>query len=82
MIGCNEQPKEAMVPGQKFKQKPLRLGLIPEVDIFSPKKRYTLLVKYLEGKLGVVIELKSLSRYGNTIDNFISEDLAGAFFGS
>jgi phosphonate transport system substrate-binding protein len=60
----------------------LRIGLIPEIDIFSQKKRYEPLAKYLGGKLGIVVELKIFSRYGDIIDNFVSEDLDGAFFGS
>ncbi len=81
MIGCNEQPK-AKSAGQKGGQEILRIGLIPEIDIFAQKKRYEPLAKYLESKMGVAIELKVLPHYGNIIDNFVSEGLDGAFFGS
>lgn len=79
--GCSEQPEEVPAVASVGRET-LRIGLIPEIDIFSQKKRYEPLVKYLEDKLGVSVELKILSRYGNIIDNFVSENLDGAFFGS
>jgi len=60
----------------------LRIGLIPERNIFIQKKRYKPLAAYLSKKMNVDIELKVLSRYGNIIDNFVSNGLDGAFFGS
>ncbi|MEN8258342.1 MAG: phosphate/phosphite/phosphonate ABC transporter substrate-binding protein [Thermodesulfobacteriota bacterium] len=81
MTGCSEQPEDAP-SAANVGPKTLRIALIPEIDIFSQKKRYEPLVKYLEGKQGVVIDLKILSRYGNIIDNFVSKDLDAAFFGS
>ncbi len=78
--GCREQ--EEAVPVQDLPKQSLRIGLIPEQDIFSQRRRYRPLAKYLSDKVGVVIELKALSRYGNIIDNFVSNNLDGAFFGS
>jgi phosphonate transport system substrate-binding protein len=60
----------------------LRIGLIPERNIFSQKKRYEPIAKYLSARLHVNVELVVLSRYGNIIDNFVSNRLDGAFFGS
>jgi phosphonate transport system substrate-binding protein len=60
----------------------LKIGLLPEQNIFEQKRRYAPLAKYLGEKVGVTIELKVLSRYGNVITNFVSNDLDGAFFGS
>jgi phosphonate transport system substrate-binding protein len=60
----------------------LRIGILPEQDIFSQMQRYRPLANYLSAKLGVAIELKILTRYGNVIDNFTSLGLDGAFFGS
>jgi len=71
----NETPNET--PAQKF-----NLGLIPEQDLFSQKERYEPLTRYLSEKIGLNVEIKMLSRYGNIIDNFISGELDGAFFGS
>lgn len=81
--GCSDQ-NESPPPSPKegFSTNTLRIGLIPEHDIFSQKNRYEPLADYLSKKLGVRIELQILSRYGNIIDNFVSNRLDGAFFGS
>ncbi len=60
----------------------LRIGLIPEQDIFAQKKRHQPLFDYLEKKLDLRIEAQVLSRYGNLIDNFNELELDAAFFGS
>jgi phosphonate transport system substrate-binding protein len=60
----------------------LRIGLVPEQNIFKQMERYDLLVQYLSKKTGVNVQFKILLRYGNIIDNFVSEGLDGAFFGS
>ncbi len=77
--GDQPEEKSAAKPAAK---KELSLGLIPEQDIFSQKKRYEPLVDYLSRKTGVTITLKVLSRYGNIIDNFLANELDAAFFGS
>ena len=77
---CSEQPKAPSkneTPAQKFS-----LGLIPEQDLFSQKQRYEPLARYISEKVGLNVEIKILSRYGNIIDNFVSGELDGAFFGS
>ncbi|MCK9294754.1 MAG: phosphate/phosphite/phosphonate ABC transporter substrate-binding protein [Desulfobulbaceae bacterium] len=81
--GCGEQQdsKTHTVPGKTHAEK-LKIGLITEHDIFSQKKRYEPLAAYLSRKIGAAIELSILSRYGNVIDNFASNGLDGAFFGS
>jgi len=60
----------------------IRIGLIPEKNIFKQIERYDPLVQYLSKKIGVEVQFKILLRYGNIIDNFVSEGLDGAFFGS
>ncbi len=60
----------------------LTIGLIPEQDIFTQKKRYEPLLAYLSQKLGASIEIKILPSYGNVINNFHDLGLDGAFFGS
>jgi len=77
---CSEQPEAPSkneTPAQKF-----NLGLIPEQDLFSQKERYEPLARYISEKVGLNVEIKILSRYGNIIDNFVSGELDGAFFGS
>jgi len=58
------------------------IGLIPEQNIFRQMDRYEPLASYISKKLGVKIKLKVLPRYGNIIDNFVSQGMDGAFFGS
>ena len=60
----------------------LHIGLIPERNIFEQLERYEPLANYLSKKIDRKIKLKVLTRYGNIIDNFVSEDMEGAFFGS
>jgi phosphonate transport system substrate-binding protein len=62
--------------------KPLYIGLLPEQNIFKQMERYEPLARYLSEKTGREIVLKILPRYGNIIDNFVSSNLDGAFFGS
>jgi len=74
-----------VAPGRAAAQndpQPLRVGLIPELNIFEQKARYKLLGEYLSSKAGVPVRFTLLSRYGNVLDNFRSEGLDGAFFGS
>ena len=79
---CSEQ-KEAPAPKTAVSaQNKFYLGLIPEQDLFSQKARYVPLARYISEKIGLDVELKILSRYGNIIDNFHSGQLDGAFFGS
>lgn len=61
---------------------PLLMGLIPEQNIFKQVERYEPLTDYLSKKIGRKITLKLLTRYGNIVDNFVSERLDMAFFGS
>lgn len=62
--------------------KSLSIGLIPEHNIFKQIERHEPLVGYIEKKTGIKINLKSLTRYGNIINNFLFEDLDAAFLGS
>jgi len=77
---CSEQ--EPTATASQEPQRSIRIGLIPEQNIFLQKKRYQPLADYLSEKTGVRIELRVLSRYGNIIQNFVSKGLDGAFFGS
>jgi len=80
VAGCGE-PLEPP-PTSPQEPRKIRIGLIPEHDIFNQLERYEPLARYLSEKLDVEIELKILPRYGNIIDNFTEAGLDGAFFGS
>jgi phosphonate transport system substrate-binding protein len=60
----------------------LKIGLIPEQNVFKQMKRYKPLGEYIEKKTGIKINFTILSRYGNIIDNFKRLELDGAFWGS
>ena len=64
------------------KEKKLLIGLIPEMNIFKQKQRFTLLEEYLSKKTGIKIKFTILSRYGNIVERFTAEEMDGAFFGS
>ena len=79
--GCSKT--ETTSPEKETKEETtLLIGLIPEQNIFKQLERYEPLADYLSEKIGVKIELRVLTRYGNIIDNFVSIGLDGAFFGS
>jgi phosphonate transport system substrate-binding protein len=79
-MSCRSQ--EEAIPVDSPPVQTLRIGLIPEHNLFSQKRRYEPLAEYLSREVGARIVLKILSRYGNIIENFVSIDLDGAFFGS
>jgi len=79
--GCDRRSKPT--PSQKTPEgQQLLIGLIPEQNLFRQIERFEPLAQYLSRKAGVQITLRILPRYGNIIDNFTSEKLDGAFFGS
>ena len=82
VYACSEQTDSKTESKEIDTKKDFIIGLIPEQDLFSQKKRYEPLAAYLSKKLDLAIELKILSRYGNIITNFVANDLDAAFFGS
>ncbi|MEK6776812.1 MAG: phosphate/phosphite/phosphonate ABC transporter substrate-binding protein [bacterium] len=70
------------LPQDASHEKPLLIGLIPEQNIFKQFERYEPMAAYISKKIGRKVELKILTRYGNIVDNFVSLQLDGAFFGS
>jgi phosphonate transport system substrate-binding protein len=76
------QDMESVEPVRSEPRPSLRIGLIPERNIFSQKKRYEPIAEYLSTRIHARVELVALSRYGNIIENFVSNRLDGAFFGS
>jgi len=78
--GCDNVDKPPLKSVKS--DKTLIIGLLPEQNIFHQLERYDPLAKYISSKIGMKIELKVLPRYGNIINNFVSEKMDGAFFGS
>jgi len=75
-------PQEPPAPAKKPSVEKLRIGLIPERNLFKQLERYEPLGEYLFRKTGTKITFILLPRYGNIIDTFKSSGLDGAFFGS
>lgn len=81
VTACSQQETPLEQQPQTTLRK-IKIGLLPEQDIFIQKKRYAPLLAQLSKNLGVSIEVCILPRYGNIIDNFNKLGLDGAFFGS
>lgn len=62
--------------------KPIRLGLVPEHDIFTLRKSYQKLAGYLSQKLGQPVELVTLNTYEAVLLDFEEKQIDGAFLGS
>ncbi len=77
--GCK---KAETISGSTIQEKPLVLGLVPEINVYEELERYELIADYLSGKIGRKIELTMFLRYGDVVNNFVTSDLDGAFFDS
>jgi len=84
LAGCSkaESPSPPILAQEPQPEKFLLIGLIPEHNLFRQVERYDPVAHYLSQKTGRKIKLMVLSRYGNIINNFVSEGMDGAFFGS
>lgn len=60
----------------------LRIGVIPEHDIFAQRRRYQAMADYLSGELKQPVELVTVSSYENIIADFSDHQIDAAFLGS
>ncbi|MHC4985386.1 MAG: phosphate/phosphite/phosphonate ABC transporter substrate-binding protein [Planctomycetota bacterium] len=60
----------------------LRIGLIPERDIFEQHRRYEALAGYLSARLDGPVKLVTLSTYEAALQDFRDRKIDGAFLGS
>jgi len=81
LFGCTQEKpeKESKVSKEKII---LKIGLIPEQNIFDQLARYKYLGEYLENKTNIGIEFTALTRYGDIVTDLDNLGLDGAFFGS
>ena len=78
--GCHEAEPEVR---QAISQvPPLRIGLIPEQNIFRQRERYEPLLNYVGEQLGTTVHADVLRHYGSAIRDLADHKLDGAFFGS
>ncbi len=80
--GCKKAESPSPAADKSTDDKTLLIGLIPERNIFEQMEQYEPLAEYISRKAGIKVHLKVLTRYGNIVDNFVSQNLDGAFFGS
>ena len=81
LAGCTSK-EPTHPPKKQAADRVLRIGLIPEQDIFKQMRRYEPLAEYIFKKTGYKIELVVLPKYGDIVDKFVSKHMDGAFFGS
>jgi len=60
----------------------IRIGLVPERNIFALRKRFRVLADYLQGQLHRPIELVVMSSYGGILKDFQDKEVDAAFLGS
>jgi phosphonate transport system substrate-binding protein len=61
---------------------PLRIGLIPERDVFAQRKRYRALADYLAARLERPVELVTNNTYEGVLHDFDDDEIDVAFLGS
>jgi len=64
------------------KDEEIKIGLVPEINLFEQMKRYEHLKSYLTKKTGLKIRFSIVKNYGDIVDLFYGLELDGAFFGS
>ncbi len=60
----------------------IKIGLIPERNIFDQVARYEALAGYLSREVNASFQLTMLSRYGNIVERIASNEVLAAFLGS
>lgn len=60
----------------------LVIGVIPEINLVRQMDRYVPLGEYLEKKIGLVVEIKPLSNYGQLFEEMRDGKIDAGFFGS
>jgi phosphonate transport system substrate-binding protein len=83
-LSCLPGPSEpgADLPGPGQQTPALRIGLIPERDVFAQRARYRALADYLAARLERPVELVTNNTYEGVLDDFASGRVDAAFLGS
>lgn len=80
-LGTSPEALESAAPANNSSPV-LRIGLIPERDVFRQRKRYRVLMDYVSQQLGQPTELVMASSYEGILQDFAEERIEGAFLGS
>jgi len=60
----------------------IRIGIVPERDIFAQRRRYRVLMDYLETRIDKPIALVTVNTYQAILDDFAEQQVDAAFLGS
>lgn len=82
LAGCNQQAPPDTGPPPVPGSRTLKIGLVPEQDVFAQKKYYAPLLARLSKDLRIPVEIQMLPGYGNMVNDFHELGLDGAFVGS
>lgn len=63
-------------------QEVIRIGLVPEHDIFAQQKRYEAIANYLSSRLGIPVKLITVNTYESIFYDFENKEIEMAFLGS
>lgn len=74
--------KSAASDSARLGRPAIRIGLIPERDIFEQRRRYRALGDYVAAELGRPVELVTANSYENIIRDFGDRQIDAAFLGS
>lgn len=72
----------AVVQADVSSQAIIRIGLVPERDIFDQRRRYQILINYLSDQLQQPIKLVTVNTYQAILDDFAQRRVEAAFMGS
>ncbi|MBI4650078.1 phosphate/phosphite/phosphonate ABC transporter substrate-binding protein [Candidatus Desantisbacteria bacterium] len=84
LYGC-QSPNKEISPNNietKVWEKDFIIALIPEQDIFTQKKRYEPICRYLSKKLGYNVKTNVLESYNAIYENMREKKIDAGFFGS
>lgn len=82
LYGCEDRRVKKPALEYSFSTRELKIGIVPERNIFVQRKRFEPLARYLTEKTGVTITLVNLVTYEHIISSFQERELDGAFLGS
>lgn len=60
----------------------IRIGIVPEQNIFRQSHNYRALAEYLSKKAGIKVSVSTLSDYGSILGSMKNGDINGGFLGS
>ena len=75
-------PGPATGPSSLEARSAIRIGLVPERDVFAMRRSYQGLLKYLEQRLGHPVRVATLNSYEAVLADFREMQIEGAFLGS